>query len=133
MRPNHVNVLGLQYQVKWTDKDDSGGDKLGWCDFTGLNIYIIEEQPKTALANTFLHELIHAVHYGMGINSTDEENLTNRITNGICAVWADNPDAFKWVASMLTPRKKAKRKSTNAKARKVTKRTANTGKHRSRR
>jgi hypothetical protein len=133
MRPNHVNVLGLQYQVKWTDKDDSGGDKLGWCDFTGLNIYIIEEQPKTALANTFLHELIHAVHYGMGINSTDEENLTNRITNGICAVWADNPDAFKWVALMLTPKKKAKRKSTNGKRKKVTKRSANTGKPRRRR
>ena len=31
-----------------------GQDKLGWCDTTGLMIYIVEDQPKSALANTFL-------------------------------------------------------------------------------
>ncbi len=133
MRPTSMNVLGLQYEIKWSSKDDAGGDKLGWCDFSGLTIYVMEEQPKTALANTFLHELIHAIHYGMGINSTDEENLTNRITNGICAVWAENPDTFKWLASMLTPRKKPNRKATNAKRKQVTKRTSSTRKHSRRR
>jgi hypothetical protein len=133
MRPSTMNILGLEYEVKWTDKDDSGGDKLGWCDFSGLTIYVVGDQPKTALANTFLHEVIHAVHYGMGINSTDEENLTNRTTNGICAVMAENPSAFKWLSSMLTPRKKPQRKSTNAKRKKVTKRTTNTRKHSRRR
>lgn len=133
MRPTSMNILGLQYEVKWTESDDSGGDKLGWCDFSGLTIYIIEEQPKTALANTFMHELIHAIHYGMGIKSTDEENLTNRITNGICAAWAENPEAFKWMASMLVPRKKAKRKVSNAKRKKISKRTTSTRKHSRRR
>ena len=133
MRPSQLNILGMDYKVKWTETDESGGDKLGWCDFAALTIYVAEDQPKPALANTFLHEVIHAVNYGMGINSADEENLTNRITNGICAAWRENPEAFKWWASLLKVRKKPTKKPTNAKRKKVTKRTPVTRKPRRRR
>ena len=96
--------------AEFVSSDESGGDKLGWCDFTNLQIYIINGQPKSGLANTFLHEVIHAINYCMGITSGKEEQLTNRLANGLCAVWKDNPEAFKWWANLIKePVKRVKR------------------------
>lgn len=110
MKPSSLNIVGLTYDVKWQAMDDIGGDKLGWCDFTSLTIYVADNQPRSAMCNTFLHEVIHAINYGMGITSGKEEQLTNRLANGLCAVWKDNPDAFKWWANLIKdPVKRVKR------------------------
>jgi len=124
--PTEIKILGLNYNIKFVPLDDVGNDKLGWCDCTSLLIYIAKDQPKSALANTFLHEVIHAINYGMGISSGDEENLTNRLANGLCAVWKENPEVFKWWASTVKEPVKRKPKS-NAK-RKVSKRATSTRK-----
>jgi hypothetical protein len=82
-------------------------------------IYIVEDQPKSALANTFLHEVIHTINYSMGINSGDEENLTNRLANGLTAFFKDNPDAHKWWTSLLkdsTKRKAARKPAAKKKS-----------------
>ena len=107
--PKEVNVLGFTYTVQFVSSDESGGDKLGWCDFTNLQIYITKGQPKSGLANTFLHEVIHAINYSMGITSGKEEQLTNRLANGFCAVWKENPAAFKWWSDLLQEKAKRKR------------------------
>ena len=132
MMPSELNIVGLTYEVKWATMEEVGDDKLGWCDFTGLVITICENQPKSALANTFLHEVIHAVNYSMGIKSMDEENLTNRLASGLCAVWRENPMAFKWWTTLILEGKAAK-KTTNARKRKVAKRKNGTRKPRRRR
>ena len=121
MKPSELNIVGLTYEVKWATMEEVGDDKLGWCDFTGLVITICENQPKSALANTFLHEVIHAINYSMGIKTMDEENLTNRLASGLCAVWRENPIAFKWWTTLMLEGKAAK-KPTTAKKRKVAKR-----------
>tara|TARA_Y100001963_G_C6597626_1_gene360966 strand:- start:343 stop:741 length:399 start_codon:yes stop_codon:yes gene_type:complete len=124
--PNEIKVLGLTYKIKFVPLEDVGNDKLGWCDCTTLQLYIGEDQPKSALANTFLHEVIHAINYSMGIASGDEENLTNRLANGLCAVWKENPEVFKWWAATIKEPVKRKPKP-NAK-RKVSKRATRTRK-----
>lgn len=124
--PKEIKVLGLTYKIKFVPLEDVGNDKLGWCDCTTLQLYIGEGQPKSALANTFLHEVIHAINYSMGIASGDEENLTNRLANGLCAVWKENPDVFKWWAA--TVKEPVKRKSKPNAKRKVSKRTTRTRK-----
>jgi len=112
--PKEISVLGLIYKIQYVCLEEVGQDKLGWCDTTGLMIYIVEDQPKSALANTFLHEVIHTINYSMGINSGDEENLTNRLANGLTAFFKDNPDAHKWWTSLLkdSTKRKATRKPT---------------------
>ena len=112
--PKEISVLGLIYKIQYVCLEEVGQDKLGWCDTTGLMIYIVEDQPKSALANTFLHEVIHTINYSMGINSGDEENLTNRLANGLTAFFKDNPDAHKWWTSLLkdSTKHKATRKPT---------------------
>ena len=118
--PKEISILGLKYKIKFVPIEEAGNDKLGWCDFTNLHLYIALDQPRSALANTFLHEVIHAVNYSMGIDSGDEENLTNRLANGLCAAWKENPEVFKWWNSIIREPNKRKPK-TNAK-RKVSKR-----------
>tara|TARA_Y100000004_G_scaffold174068_1_gene212466 strand:- start:541 stop:930 length:390 start_codon:yes stop_codon:yes gene_type:complete len=123
--PKEISVLGLIYKIQYVCLEEVGQDKLGWCDTTGLMIYIVEDQPKSALANTFLHEVIHTINYSMGINSGDEENLTNRLANGLTAFFKDNPDAHKWWTSLLkdstkrkaTRRPAAKKKSSRKRVR----------------
>ena len=129
--PNEIKVLGLTYKIKFVPLEDVGNDKLGWCDCTTLQLYIAEDQPRTALANTFLHEVIHAINYSMGIASGDEENLTNRLANGLCAVWMENPEVFKWWATII--KEPVRRKPRANAKRKVTKRTVSTRKPRRRR
>ena len=123
--PKEISVLGLIYKIQYGCLEEVGQDKLGWCDTSGLMIYIVEHQPKSALANTFLHEVIHTINYSMGINSGDEENLTNRLANGLTAFFKDNPDAHKWWTSLLkdstkrkaTRRPAAKKKSSRKRVR----------------
>lgn len=62
---------------------------------------------KQKLANTFMHEIIHAIHmvYDLGDNST-EEAFTSRTANGICAFWQDNPQAVKWWKRLVKNKQK---------------------------
>lgn len=110
--PKELKVLGLNYKVLYASLEEVGQDKLGWCDTTGLMIYIVADQPKSALANTFIHEVIHAINYSMGISSGDEENLTNRLANGLTAFFKENPEAHKWWTSLL---KEPTKRKTNRK------------------
>ena len=129
--PKEIKVLGLTYRIKFVPLEDVGNDKLGWCDCTTLQLYIGIDQPRSALANTFLHEVIHAINYSMGIASGDEENLTNRLANGLCAVWKENPEVFKWWATVI--KEPVRRKPRANAKRKVSKRTVSAQKPRRRR
>ena len=71
-----------------------------------------------AMCNTSLHEVIHTINYGMGITSGKEEQLTNRLANGLCAVWKDNPEAFKWWANLIKEPVKRVKRAKRAKKRK---------------
>ena len=56
------------------------------------------------LANTFIHECIHAMNFcsGAGRNCEDwgesEEDYTTKIANSLCTFWQDNPEAVAWWA-----------------------------------
>ena len=70
-----------------------------------LKIYVREEQPPLQLANTFLHEVLHAIHHQYGLDDgDDEESFTNLTANGLCAFWMDNPAAVKWWSRIVQAR-----------------------------
>jgi len=56
----------------------------------------------TQAANTFIHEVIHAIHWTYGLFKGDEEpqpteeEYTMLAANGLCAFVQDNPAAIKW-------------------------------------
>lgn len=54
------------------------------------------------VANTFIHEVLHAIHHVYGLrDGCDEETFTELSANGLCAFWQDNPKAVKWWEELL--------------------------------
>ncbi len=60
------------------------------------------------LANTFIHEVLHAIHYVYGLikhpdePQPSEEEYTTLSANGLCAFWQDNPEAMRWWVKCLS-------------------------------
>ena len=54
------------------------------------------------LANTFIHEVIHAIHWVYGLMrhpdapQPSEEDYTELTANGLCAFWQDNQKTVAW-------------------------------------
>lgn len=77
---------------------------FGWTTTHIRKISIAPDLRGEQIANTFLHEVTHAVHWVYGLlyaidNESPpptEEMFTTIGTNGICAFWQDNPEALKW-------------------------------------
>lgn len=47
---------------------------------------------------TLVHEITHCVHWYYGLNDeSEEEAFTHLGTNGLIAVWRDNPVLFDWI------------------------------------
>ena len=59
------------------------------------------------LANTFIHETLHAIHWYHGLMGLDpnafdvEEEYTTKGANGLCSFWQDNPKAVAWWSRLL--------------------------------
>lgn len=65
-------------------------------------IYLREGMSAQQVANTFIHEVLHVIHFVYGVDSEcDEETFTNLGANGICAFWQDNPAACAWWSKNL--------------------------------
>jgi hypothetical protein len=94
-----VEILNQMYKVEWVDAcDDHGNVDLNKC-----VIQMAKGYPRKTTADTFLHELIHAVNHVMGItDDTCEEESTSRLSTGLCTVWKHNPQVFEWLYKQLS-------------------------------
>ena len=72
-----------------------------WCDFEAQEIVLAEGQSKEALADTFLHEVLHAVGHLMGVEYETEEQTVQTFATGLTTFWQANPGALRWWANLL--------------------------------
>lgn len=98
-RPSRVKVLGFNYKVLGMNAAQVmgyGAEGLHKCD--ELEICIADHLPQIRQVQVFLHEVLHAVCYSMGLRgeSLDEETVVEKMSDGLIAVWRDNPYAFAW-------------------------------------
>ena len=101
-RPRRIRVLNLTYKIKFVDDTERiAAEADGWCDSSNQTIVLYSKLPNEALADTFLHECIHAVSETMGIDWGNEEAVARRVATGLCTLWKNNPSAFKWWLSLL--------------------------------
>lgn len=62
-----------------------------------LKIEVCFERPPQVAANTFNHEVLHAIHNVQSVGDSDEEErFTNSTANGLTQFMLDNPDAWVW-------------------------------------
>ncbi len=100
--PSRIKILNLTYKVKFVGETERMASEAdGWCDPSTQTICIFKDLPKEAIADTFLHECIHAIGNVMGVEWSKEEQVAHRIATGLCTMWKSNPSAFKWWASLL--------------------------------
>ena len=95
--PKRLKILNLTYQVRFVASIEASG----WCDFDRQEIVLAEGQSREALADTFLHEVLHAVGHLMGIDYDSEEQVVQTFATGLTTFWQANPGALKWWGSLL--------------------------------
>jgi hypothetical protein len=99
-----VRVGYCTFYVDVSNHADALGE-FGHMNIANARIRLSPNQDRLNLANTFLHECLHAIHwvYGLHDDSTEEE-FTNQGTNGLCAFIQDNPEAWAWINEQLAVR-----------------------------
>ena len=100
--PAKVRVGCFVYEViVGSEREHDATETFGFASFPFRTISLRPRMSRNDAANTFLHEVIHAINnaYGLQRDSEDsptEEEYTQQITNGLCAFFQDNPDATRW-------------------------------------
>jgi|TARA_R110001592_G_scaffold193163_2_gene440256 hypothetical protein len=99
-KPTKVQVFNLEYSIRWVDNAiQIGSEAHGWCDFENQLIVINGDNSPQIVAETWLHEVLHALLLALDIvdtSSVDHEQIVSRTATGLCTIWKQNPDAFKW-------------------------------------
>lgn len=101
--PTEVRIGSMIFRIEISEQADSAANsEFGHTNIINQKIRIQPRQSSLSLANTFLHECLHAIHwmYGLWRNEPDEEHYTNQTANGLCAFYQDNPEAMEWLLAI---------------------------------
>jgi hypothetical protein len=98
-RPRSVKILGFNYRVTGLTPAKVigfGAEGLHMAD--DLEIGIGDHLPPIRQVQVLLHEMLHAICYSMGLRgeALDEETVVEKMSDGLLAVWRDNPHAMAW-------------------------------------
>jgi len=76
---------------------------LGNCSLLDSTINIYKHQVKEELANTVLHEILHAICWAqaMQLSNNIEEKVVLNFANGLCTFIRDNPKFVDWLKDTL--------------------------------
>lgn len=100
--PKRVRIGCYDFSVVIMGGNDQDNDRLyGDMNAPLQRIRLAPHLSPQRLANTFIHEVLHAIHGYLGItDDSTEEECTTRGANGLCMFWQDNPEACKWWAKV---------------------------------
>lgn len=100
--PKVVRVGSVFYEVKTQDTPIvmKGAQCLGYCDFYSHTIMLDESmQDEQTMAQTFCHELVHALMFerkinleAMGLSNKQMEEVVDNLGMALHQVLLDNPD-----------------------------------------
>lgn len=98
-----VRVGPFDVEIKTLEGKERDNNLGTFCD-TQLTISVRDtyRNPQQE-AETFLHELMHAIYEVMGIKSKDgEERIISQMSLGMAMVIRDNPDLIGWLKEKLS-------------------------------
>jgi len=108
--PKTVRIGCYQFRVEVHEFEDAEADgAFGHMNPINQKIRLRPGMTPQNLANTFIHEVLHGIHWWhcCGESPDDpEEEYTTKGANGLCAFWQDNPNAVAWWQSLLTFKEK---------------------------
>jgi hypothetical protein len=95
--PSEVRVLGQRLEVEVLGRMDSP-DKLGTFKIDQMRIELAERQGRESMADTLLHELVHAGGDMLGLGLREQQ--VRGLTVALLALLRDNPEL---VGYLLVP------------------------------
>ena len=93
--PLSIDILGFKYKVSHMKKSMyRGSGAIGVCDAMYNHIYIYtRDMQESVIAETLLHEVLHALYYEMGVEQgAGEEHIVRNLSRGMYAVLQANPE-----------------------------------------
>ena len=96
--PDVIKVGPYDFVIEeWTPRMAAANERYGECSCQELTIRIDSSLVPIKMADTLLHELLHAVWWVWGIDDGDnEERTVHKLAIGLTAVWRDNPGLLDW-------------------------------------
>jgi len=87
-----------KYSVQeWADAEMMTTDSYGQCDKQRGIIYICTHLDPIVVADTFLHEIMHAIWHEYNLQDSDqEERIVHTLSTGLVQVMHDNPQLLTW-------------------------------------
>lgn len=101
-----IRVGYKDFKIKFIEDLNDRAEAVGMC-FKQKGIIEIEKSLiAVEMANTLMHEVLHAIHYvhglsEMGQDENSEERIVNSLANGLTQVFRDNPEFTSLVMSKL--------------------------------
>lgn len=101
--PKVVKVGAFDFSIEdWHPRTAANKGRYGECEFLNFVIRIDQSHRRCKVADTLIHEILHAIFWVWGIEDGDkEERLVNTLSTAICTVWRDNPDVIAWINENL--------------------------------
>lgn len=96
--PKKLKIGCYSFRVEVLEADDAEADaQFGHMNSVNQKIRVRPGMTAQNLADTFIHEVIHAIHWHANLyNDNTEEEFTLLTAHGLCSLWQDNPKAMKW-------------------------------------
>lgn len=98
-RPKSIKILGFNYRlVDMAPTEAIGLGAEGYCQSDELKIAVGGYLPPIRQVQVVLHESLHAICFGMGMRgeAMDEETVVEKMSDGLLAIWRDNPNLMAW-------------------------------------
>ena len=96
-----IRIGAIDYKVECA-KRDKDVDDFGSTRTQTATIIYKSEQTSQQLANTLLHECLHAIWDEFDLkDKEDEESVCTKMANGLCALIRNNPDFYIWLGEQL--------------------------------
>lgn len=103
--PKHLRIGCFTFTIEvYAPRNLDRGDEFGYSIFGDRLIGLRQDLGIEQMANTFIHEVIHCIHWVYGLITAEnpsEEQYTEMTANGLCAFWQDNPVACEWWSHSL--------------------------------
>ena len=101
--PTSIKVGAVDYSIEELPPDVGREAKLlGDSDTLMSNIRLDFSKNRCVVANTLLHEILHVLWDLHSISHKDgEERIIESMSNGLAAVFRDNPKLTQWIVRAL--------------------------------
>jgi hypothetical protein len=101
--PETVRIGWRDYTlIPWSHREARNRQRFAEHDGGGWEIRLDVTYPSREVANSLLHELLHALYSTKNVlDADDEERTVTGLAHGLTAMWRDNPGVFAWMHSTM--------------------------------